>query len=141
MSRQVTERDFRMPEFRDAKVEDYEIRADGKVVRKDRWETGIRQIKGIVGSSRGEFEIDEVVDAVRKLRGNWEDADPDEDPGHQTIDLRLSCGTVLARCERGPGQLPFTYHWQFGAIDFTRADFGADVIEWQKSSEATDATS
>ena len=140
MSRQVTERDFRMPEFRDAKVEDYEIRADGKVVRKDRWETGIHQIKGIVGSSRGEFEIADVVDAVRKLRGNWEDAEPDEDPGHQTIDLRLSCGTVLARCERGPGQLPFTYHWQFGAIDFTRIDFGADVIEWQRSPEATDAT-
>lgn len=140
MSRSVTERDFRMPEFRDAKIEDYEIRADGKVVRKDRWETGIHQIKGIVGSSRGEFEISDVVDAVRKLRGNWEDADPDEDPGHQTIDLRLSCGSVLARCERGPGQLPFTYHWQFGAIDLTRTDFGADVIEWQRSPESTDAT-
>lgn len=133
MNRQVTERDFRMPEFKDAKIEDYELRDDGKVVRKDRWEKGIYQIQGIIGSCRREFEIDEVIEAVYRLKGNWQDADPDEDPGIATIDLRLSCGTILARCERGAGPLPFTYHWQFGAIDFTRTDFGADVIEWQES--------
>lgn len=139
MSRQVTELDFRRPEFRDAKPEDYEFRDDGVLVRKDRWETGIHQIKSAVGI-RGGFEVSEVVEAVERLVGRWEDAEPDEDPGHQTIDLRLSCGTILARCERGPGPLPFTYHWQFGAIDFTRADFGADVVEWQKSPETPDTT-
>ena len=41
MTRMVTEEDFRMPEFRGAKVEDYEFRKDGKIVRKDRWERGI----------------------------------------------------------------------------------------------------
>ena len=103
MSRQVTERDFRMPEFRDAKVEDYEIRADGKVVRKDRWETGIHQIKGIVGSSRGEFEIADVVDAVRKLRGNWEDAEPDD---RSTPFLRDGPGSMRTRPRTTAFHLP-----------------------------------
>ncbi len=63
----VTEMDFRMPEFRDADPADYEFRADGKVVRKDRWEQGIRSIWSLLGSGRREFEIEEVVEEVRKL--------------------------------------------------------------------------
>ncbi len=66
-TRTVTEQDFRLPEFRNAKVEDYEIRSDGKVVRKDRWEDGIYRIVSLVGMSRRDFEIDAVVDAVRAL--------------------------------------------------------------------------
>lgn len=131
MSRPVTEEDFRKPEFRGAKPEDYELREDGAVVRKDRWQTAIHQIRGIVGPKGREFEIKDVIDAVEKITGNWQDADPEEDPGLATIDLRLSCGAVLARCRRG--SKPFTYHWEFGAIDFTSNDFGADVIEWQES--------
>ncbi|MEG0969210.1 MAG: hypothetical protein RSG92_27990, partial [Pseudomonas sp.] len=107
MKREVTELDFRRPEFRNAKIEDYEFRDDGAIVRKDRWESGIQQIKSAVGIRSG-FEVDEVVDAVLKLVGRWDEADPDEDPGHDLIDLRLSCGTVLSRCVRGPG-MPFTY--------------------------------
>ena len=67
MTRAVTERDFRMPEFVDAKVEDYEFREDGKVVRKDRWETGIRKIASILKLGRGDWEISEVVQAVEAL--------------------------------------------------------------------------
>lgn len=68
MTRAVTERDFRMPEFADAKVEDYEFRKDGKVVRKDRWETGIRNIASILGLLKNrEFEIQDVVNAVAAL--------------------------------------------------------------------------
>jgi hypothetical protein len=67
MGREVTERDFRAPEFRDAKVEDYEFRSDGKIVRKDRWETGIHRIRSILGDERREFEIDDVVNAVKAL--------------------------------------------------------------------------
>lgn len=64
----VTEQDFRMPEFRDAKVEDYEIRGDGKVVRKDRWETGLRSIAYIVDlPMHGDVEIADVVEKVEKL--------------------------------------------------------------------------
>jgi hypothetical protein len=65
----VTEQDFRRPEFRHAKPEDYEFRDDGKVVRKDRWENGIRSIVTIVGMPRGDFEIDDLVDRVRRLSG------------------------------------------------------------------------
>jgi hypothetical protein len=65
--REVTERDFRRPEFRHAEPTDYEFRSDGKVVRKDRWESGIRSIVTILGMPRGDFEIDDVVEHVRKL--------------------------------------------------------------------------
>lgn len=64
--RKVTEQDFRMPEFIDAKVEDYEFRADGKLVRKNRWEKGIRHISCLVDINH-DFEIDEVVSRVRAL--------------------------------------------------------------------------
>ena len=62
--KQVTEQDLRMPEFRDARPEDLEWRADGKIVRKDRWEQGIRSIAGIFGTTQ-EFEIAEIVERVR----------------------------------------------------------------------------
>lgn len=80
MTRTVTEQDFRMPEFRDAKVEDYEIRADGAVVRKDRWETAVRSICSIVGMSVREFEIDDVVEEVQRLQSIY-DALPVDHPG------------------------------------------------------------
>lgn len=65
--RVVTERDLRMPEFRDANVEDLEFREDGKIVRKDRWERGIRSIRYALGDNRAEFEIEDIVAAVRAL--------------------------------------------------------------------------
>lgn len=52
----------------------YETRADGKVVRKDRWEIGIRRIVALLWGNCKEFEVDEVVEAVRKLIPN-----PDND--------------------------------------------------------------
>lgn len=67
MSREVTEEDFRMPEFRGARVEDYEFRDDGKLVRKDRWEMGIQKIRSLLGDNRRNFEIDDVVRAVEAL--------------------------------------------------------------------------
>ncbi len=67
MSRAVTERDFRRPEFTDADPKDYEFRSDGKIVRKDRWETGIHRIRSALGDDRREFEIDEIVRAVEAL--------------------------------------------------------------------------
>jgi hypothetical protein len=47
---------------------DYERRADGKVVRKDRWEWGVRNIASILVGARSEFEIDDIVAKVRELR-------------------------------------------------------------------------
>lgn len=69
-SRPVTERDLRMPEFRHLNAEDlddYEFRDDGKIVRKDRWERGIRAIRSALGDPRQEFEIEDVVSAVRAV--------------------------------------------------------------------------
>lgn len=63
----VSEADFRMPEYRNAKVEDYEFRDDGKLVRKDRWMRGIYRIAAIVYGAREEFEIDDLVERVRQL--------------------------------------------------------------------------
>jgi hypothetical protein len=66
--REVTEFDLRAPEFQrhDVKPEDYEFRDDGKVVRKDRWETTVRNIVSILGWSRQEFELPDVVAEVRR---------------------------------------------------------------------------
>jgi hypothetical protein len=68
MSRAVTERDFRAPEFRNADPADYEFRSDGKIVRKDRWEKAIFRIAfGLDFCTREGFEIDDVVAAAREL--------------------------------------------------------------------------
>ncbi len=69
MARKVTERDFRKEEFMDSNPDDYEFRDDGKIVRKDRWETGIRRIVGRVGILR-DWEISDVVDKVTEIKNN-----------------------------------------------------------------------
>jgi hypothetical protein len=56
-----------MPEFRDAKLEDLEFREDGKIVRKDRWEMAIHSIRYELGDARREFEVHEIVAAVKAL--------------------------------------------------------------------------
>lgn len=66
--RQVTERDLRMPEFRDAKPEDLEFREDGKLVRKDRWEVALRNVVSAIGWSRREFEVHEVSAEVSRIK-------------------------------------------------------------------------
>ena len=63
MTRIVTEQDFRMPEYRDAVAADYEFRDDGALVRKDRWEMGMRAIMSVLDMS----EIDDVVQRVKIL--------------------------------------------------------------------------
>lgn len=65
--RTVTEADFRKPEFIDAKPEDYEIRSDGAVVRKDRWQTAVMDIASTLGINIRNFEIDDVVAEVEAL--------------------------------------------------------------------------
>jgi len=64
--RPVTERDFRKEEFKDANIEDYEFRDDGKIVRKDRFQVGIFTIASILGFK--DFEVEEVVQKVREMR-------------------------------------------------------------------------
>jgi hypothetical protein len=62
MGQPVTERDFRQPEFRDANPEDYERRSDGRIVRKDRWETTVRAIASKFGvDARDGFECETLL--------------------------------------------------------------------------------
>lgn len=48
-------------------VPEMETRADGKLVRVDRWEWGIRRIVALLWGNRKEFEIEEVVQAIKEL--------------------------------------------------------------------------
>jgi hypothetical protein len=96
----VTERDLRIPEFRDVKTEELEFRADGKIVRKDRWERGIHSIASIIGFGRS-FEIPDVEESVRKLallREDWtpvpQQASDVEEP-LQNVSLMLEDGSIL----------------------------------------------
>mgnify|MGYP003592382570 CR=1 FL=1 len=69
--RVVTLQDFIMPEFRGCDPNDYEFRSDGKIVRKDRWETGIYAIqselidRGLMHSD--DFEIQEIIDVLKQV--------------------------------------------------------------------------
>lgn len=51
-----------------------EKREDGKVVRKDRWETGMRRIARLLVGP-GEFEIDDLVERVRQYVEAGSEAD------------------------------------------------------------------
>jgi hypothetical protein len=106
--RTVTEMDFRMPEFRDAKAEDYEFRDDGKIVRKDRWERAVRSVAFAIGfTGRKEWEIEDVVERVREIAGQeeeWTDhsrIDWGDVPRAGCIDLRLEDGSVLRGAVHG----------------------------------------
>ena len=63
---QVTENDFRKDEFKDKDPKDYEFRKDGVIVRKDRWEMGMRIIASIL--VEGDYEIDDIIQMVRDLK-------------------------------------------------------------------------
>jgi hypothetical protein len=70
--RAVTAEDFIIPKFRGKNPEDYEFRADGEIVRKDRWETGIHRIRNLLVGAKllpdsAQFEITDVIRAVEKL--------------------------------------------------------------------------
>lgn len=65
---EVTEFDLRAPEFKhpSVKPEDFERRADGAIVRKDRWVTGMHQIAEALDLSTRSFEIQDVIDAAHE---------------------------------------------------------------------------
>lgn len=69
---QLTERDIRLPQFKDSKLEDLEFDGTGEVVRKDRFETSMRKIQGMLHgvnglSSRSGWTCEQVVVAVNIL--------------------------------------------------------------------------
>ena len=56
-------------------AEPTEVRADGQTVLVHRWEIGIRRIVALLWGNRQEFEVDDVVEAVRKLAPEPRDDD------------------------------------------------------------------
>ncbi|KUO98020.1 hypothetical protein AR276_23830 [Stenotrophomonas maltophilia] len=81
MSREVTERDLRHPKYAQGEPSDYEFRADGKIVRKDRWEMAIHSIRYHLGDSRREFEVGDIVGAVKAMVASFPDREEDEANG------------------------------------------------------------
>lgn len=113
-NREVTERDFRMPEFMNAEVSDYEFRDDGKIVRKDRWITAVNSVRYLVGISAREFEIEEVVDAVRELvreRQDWFSVPSDLfDLGSvRVFDLKMKDGSILCGAHLNLAEKKWTF--------------------------------
>lgn len=130
--KQVTEADFRLPEYRDAKIEDYEFRTDGKLVRKDRFERGFRAIATALTDSR-EFEIEDIIAQVQTLNdtyGSWLSLDEleaefDNDLNFhggraRLIDVKLVSGSVL--CEAEICKKSFTYEVRWKGRPFELAE-------------------
>jgi len=122
MTQEVTERDLRLPEFKDAKLEDLEFRNDGKIVRKDRWETGIRKIAYATGfNSRSGFEIEEVIAKVEHhFAGEtlWcavSETEPEDWPSaDEPIDIKIEDGSVIQKVTRQPDG---TFKWLCGLVN------------------------
>jgi hypothetical protein len=130
MPRIVTEEDFRMPEFRRAKPEDYEFRDDGKLVRKDRWEQGIHSIRSCLGMNGREFEISDVVDAVRKLAPvNWVPVTDELPPEGVPVDICVGDGSTLCNVTYFEAT---GFYWEGSAVNPI-----AQVTAWRKRGAAS----
>lgn len=153
--REVREIDFRKPEFRDAKVEDYEFRGDGALVRKDRWMTGIYSICSLVGLSGRDFEISAVVDAVGVLTRDslsWQaECDADEFLGKTcVVDVKLQDGCVLTRVQYACGKAgtssqaakPATWLWRGmdvpGTVEFWRETHFPESVDLPAEASAAE---
>lgn len=62
----VTERDLRDPKYGIGDPSEFEFRDDGAIVRKDRWERGIKNIAMSIGTYR-DWEVEDVVSKVNSL--------------------------------------------------------------------------
>lgn len=107
MSKPVTERDFRKPEYLDANPEDYEFDSSGNIVRKDRWETAVKRIAKAFNLSVNDSNFNETVDAVIAASAHFKDwtfvhKEEEADllpmllpPIDATIDVKLQDGSIL----------------------------------------------
>lgn len=134
--RTVTEADFRLPEFRTAKIEDYELRpGDDKPVRKDRWQNGILQIASAVGlNTRQGFEVSQVVEAVELLTQERHSWDYDELPkAGALLDIKLADGTILVGVESSN---PLTNMFVWRSHDL---EFATPIVAWRESAPVATA--
>ena len=137
--RAITEADFRLPEFRTAKVEDYELRpGDDKPVRKDRWQTAILQIASLVSlSTRQAFEVSRVVEAVGRLTRDASTWETEDLPATiSLIDMKLTDGSLLI----GVSYCPTSHSasWRGQALEIgPRA--ALHIAAWRESAPAAPA--
>lgn len=99
--RAVTEDDFRQPQYRGEKPEDYEFNANNIPVRKDRWYTAIQEIRCMVGVNGRAYEISDVIDAIKELTAreahwmDWTEHSPDPGSVGEYVDIKLFNGSIL----------------------------------------------
>lgn len=130
LTREVTEIDFRMPEFRDAKPEDYEFNHENKPVRKDRWKRAIEHIRCTVGVDGRTYEISEVVEAVEALASDlhgWENLEDDAPPSNNRLEVVVEDGSILREVEYNHKEKAF--FWGHFNI--------RDVVKWRKMKDRT----
>lgn len=80
MPRPVTERDLRAPEFADCEPEDMELLDDGRIVRRDRWQSGLKNMLDLLGVTDEDAGMNEAIDRIRDLQeaaGKLPDAQAD----------------------------------------------------------------
>lgn len=70
--RAVTDDDFRPPEYRGLRAEDYEFDIKGNLLPKERWRSGMLKIAHILGFEGHNFDIEEVVQCVWELSSKEE---------------------------------------------------------------------
>ena len=115
----MTEQDFRQPQFQNQQPEDFEFRADGAIVRKDRWERAVHSMRHLVGIGSREFEIEDIVEAVRKLaldQEGWWSIKEDVPLSKEgiSVSIRLIDGSILrgANVKRHGINNEFLATWQ-----------------------------
>lgn len=124
--KEVTEQDFRLPQFRGKDPKDYEFNAHNIPVRKDRWKTGILEAAFLVGVSTRAFEISDVIDAIKEQVGvGWETFSEYVPEQNSMVWLKLTCGSVLRDAICGVGG----FTWQGFQIP------NSGVVEWRAATK------
>ena len=124
-SRIVTEKDFRKDEFINANPEDYEFREDGEIVRKDRWEMGIRRIAHLLDMGNA-WDITDVIQRVDDFINK-----PTEYMPHEaTADISLPTEEDIKKLADGKRRmLSFNIDTRKKEIELVRSIFPDAVVE------------
>lgn len=119
MPRAVTENDLRRPEFKDLNIDELEFRADGKIVRKDRFIVGLGDIAHLFFKS-ADYEISDVVARVRDLVGDDSGWDRHHFPNaEEYLDVLMRDGSILRNAKYNPDTKQF--QWNGLALELEQA--------------------
>lgn len=131
VARPVTERDLRLPEFRDGSPEDYEFE-NGKIVRKDRWKTACETIRVVLGLAP-DCTAAQIVADVEALTASFteyedlEEALPESaEPPYQDVASPPQTSSIVSLKTRHGAQLPDGLYiaergvWMIGGRDVSK---------------------